>query len=167
VIGDALAHSIHSYDAEGASPVPRCISHGRCAIVNRTQELVLGFFLTVLGSLVAIRVAAPEVYDQALRLPPSGPPWTATAFLSALAAFIVVLSVGVLRRWRWTFWMILVAFLAGVLRVPVAVLQLTGVLSASAPAWYVVFQGLIGVAQLAIGLAMLAGYRRSGVWGAF
>jgi hypothetical protein len=54
-----------------------------------------------------------------------------------------------------------------VLRVPVAVLQLTGVLSASAPAWYIVFQGLIGVAQLAIGLAMLAGYRRSGVWGAF
>jgi hypothetical protein len=79
----------------------------------------------------------------------------------------VVLSVGVLRRWRWIFWLILVAFLAGVLRVPVAVLQLTGVLSASAPAWYVVFQGLIGVAQLAIGLAMLAGYRRSGVWGAF
>jgi hypothetical protein len=28
-------------------------------------------------------------------------------------------------------------------------------------------QGLIGVAQLAIGLAMLAGYRRSGVWGGF
>ena len=34
------------------------------------------------------------------------------------------------------------------------------------PSWYVVFQGLIGLAQLAIGLAMLAGYRRSGVWGA-
>jgi hypothetical protein len=30
-----------------------------------------------------------------------------------------------------------------------------------------VFQGLIGLAQLAIGLAMLVGYRRSGVWGAF
>jgi hypothetical protein len=99
--------------------------------------------------------------------PPSWPRWTATAFLLALAAFIVVLSVSVLRRWRWAFWLILVAFLAGVLRVPVAILQLTGVLSASAPAWYVVFQGLIGVAQLAIGLAMLAGYRRSGVWGAF
>jgi hypothetical protein len=31
----------------------------------------------------------------------------------------------------------------------------------------VVRRGLIGLAQLAIGLAMLAGYRRSGVWGAF
>jgi hypothetical protein len=164
---DALAYNSHGYDAEGASPVLGCISHGRCAIVNRTQGLVLGFFLTALGSLVAIRVAAPEVYDQVLRLPPSWPRWTATAFLLALAAFIAVLSVGVLRRWRWTFWLILLAFLAGVLRVPVAILQLAGVLSASAPGWYVVFQGLVGVAQLAIGLAMLAGYRRSGVWGAF
>jgi hypothetical protein len=145
----------------------RRIRHGRCALVNRTPRLVLGFFLTVLGSLVAIRVAAPEVYDQALRLPPSWPRWTATAFLLALAAFIAVLSVGVLRRWRWTFWLILLAFLAGVLRVPVAILQLGGVLSGSVPVWYVVFHGLIGVAQLAIGLAMLGGYRRSGVWGAF
>jgi len=77
-----------------------------------------------------------------------------------------LLSIGVLRRWRWTFWLVLVAFLAGVLRVPVAILQLAGVLPASTPGWYVVFQGLIGVVQLAIGLVMVAGYRRSGVWGA-
>ena len=53
------------------------------------------------------------------------------------------------------------------LRVPVAVLQLTGVLAAVVPTWYVVFQGIIGLVQVAIGLAMLAGYRRSGVWGSF
>jgi hypothetical protein len=80
--------------------------------------------------------------------------------------FIGLLTVGVLRRWRWTFWLILVAFLAGVLRVPVAILQLAGVLHASTPGWYVLFQGLIGLAQLAIGLAMLAGYRRADAWGA-
>jgi hypothetical protein len=119
-----------------------------------------------LGSLVVIRAAAPEVYDQALRFPPSWPGWAGIAFLLALAAFLALLAVGVLRRWRWTFWLILVAFLAGVLRVPVAILQLTGVLRASVPSWYVVFQGLIGLVQLAIGLVMLAGYRRSGVWGA-
>jgi hypothetical protein len=78
----------------------------------------------VLGSLVAIRAAAPDVYDQALRLPPSWPGWAGIAFLLALAAFIALLAVGVLRRWRWAFWLILVAFLAGVLRVPVAILQL-------------------------------------------
>ena len=119
-----------------------------------------------LGSLVVIRAAAPDVYDQALRFPPSWPRWAGIAFLLALAAFIALLAVGVLRRWHWTFWLILVAFLAGVLRVPVAILQLTGILRTSVPSWYVVFQGLIGLVQLAIGLAMLAGYRRSGLWGA-
>jgi cell division protein FtsW (lipid II flippase) len=134
-------------------------------VVNRTQALVLGFFLVVVGSLVVIFAAAPEVYDQALRLPPSWPRWARIAVLLALGAFVALLSVGVLRRWRWMFWLILVAFLAGVLRVPVAGLQLTGVLHADTPAWYIGFQGLIGLVQFAIGLAMLAGYRRSGPWG--
>jgi hypothetical protein len=134
-------------------------------MVNRTQALVLGFFLVVATSLVVILVAAPEVYRQALRLPNSWPRWTQLAVLVALLALIGTLAVGVLRRWRWTFWLILVAFLAGALRVPVAILQLTGVLHADTPAWYVGLQGLIGVAQFAIGLAMLAGYRRSGPWG--
>jgi hypothetical protein len=33
------------------------------------------------------------------------------------------------------------------------------------PAWYVILQGVIGVVQVLIGLAMILGYRRSGVWG--
>jgi hypothetical protein len=135
-------------------------------MVNRTQALVLGFFVVALASLVVILVAAPEVYDQALRLR-EGSPAMEVGFLAALTAFIGLLTVGVLRRWRWIFWLVLVAFLAGVLRVPVAVLQLTGVLAAEVPAWYVIFQGVIGLVQVAIGLAMLAGYRRSGVWGSF
>ena len=135
-------------------------------MVNRTQGLVLGFFGIVLGSLVVILLAAPEVYDRALRLP-AGSVAVEVAVLAGLAAFIGLLAVGVLRRWRWIFWLVLVAFLAGILRVPVAVLQLTGVLTADVPTWYVVYQGVIGLAQLAIGLAMLAGYRRAGVWGSF
>jgi hypothetical protein len=136
-------------------------------VVNRTQALVLGFFMVVVASLVVIRAAAPRVYDHALRFPSGWPRWAPTAFLVVLAAWIGLLTVGVLRRWRWTFWLILVAFLFGVLRVPVAILQLLGVLHAGTPPWYVLFQGLIGLAQLAIGLAMLAGYRRAGVGGAF
>jgi hypothetical protein len=88
-------------------------------------------------------------------------------FLVVLTTFIGLLAIGVLLRWRWTFWVVLIAFLAGVLRVPVAILQLTDVLPADAPAWYVTFQGIIGLAQLAIGLAMLVGHRRAGVWGSF
>jgi hypothetical protein len=135
-------------------------------MVNRTQALVLGFFVVALASLVVILLAAPEVYDQALRLR-EGSAAMEVAFLAVLTALIGLLTVGVLRRWRWIFWLVLVAFLAGVLRVPVAVLQLTGVLAADVPAWYVIFQGVIGLVQVAIGLAMLAGYRRSGVWGSF
>ncbi|HKQ02932.1 MAG TPA: hypothetical protein VJ735_21640 [Actinomycetes bacterium] len=133
-------------------------------IVNRIQALVLGFFAVVLAILVSIRTLAPDVYDEALQLPPDVR-LAETAFLAALTALIGLLAAGVLRRWRWTFWLILVAFLFGVLRVPVAVLQLTGVVGASTPTWYVVLQGLIGVAQLAIAVAMLVSYRRSGVWG--
>lgn len=135
-------------------------------MVNRTQRLVLGFFLVILVSVLAIRVAAPEVYDQALRLP-SGDRRLDSAFLAALVAFIVLLAIGVFRRWRWIFWLITVAFVSGVLRVPVVVLQLMGFLAADVPSWYLVFQGLLGLVQFGLGLAMVAGYRRAGVWGAF
>ena len=136
-------------------------------MVNRIQAVVLGFFVVVVASLVVILAVAPEVYAQALRLPASWPGWASPVFLVALTVFIGLLSLGVLRRWRWTFWLILVAFLAGVLRVPVALLQLTGVLAADGPIWYVVFQALLGIVQVVIGLAMVAGYRRAGIWGAF
>ena len=134
-------------------------------MVTRTQALVLGVFLVAWVSLLVILVAAPDVYDQALSLPDGR--GTELAFLAALSGLIGLLVVGVVRRWRWTFWLILVAFLFGVLRVPVAVLQLTGVLAAHTPAWYVLYQGLLGVAQCGIGLVMVVDYRRSGAWGAF
>jgi hypothetical protein len=65
------------------------------------------------------------------------------------------------------FWLILVAFLAGFLRVPASLLELVGVLPESGPTWYVLVQAAVGLVQLAIGLAMLSCFRRAGVWGAF
>ena len=135
-------------------------------MVNRTQALVLGFFVLVWTGLVAIFAAAPEVYEQALRLPPGGRS-AGLAFLVALSAFMALLGVGVLWRWRWTFWLILVAFLFGVLRVPASALELWGVLPTAAPTWYVLCQAILGLLQFAIGLAMVAGYRRAGLWGTF
>jgi hypothetical protein len=130
-----------------------------------TQRLVLGFLAVAWLSLLVILAVAPEVYDQALKLPPGRHLLVDGLFLAALTAFLVALAVGIVRRWRWIFWLILVAFLAGVLRVPAALLELTGVLPASGPAWYTVFQAVVGVVQFAIGLAMLRGFRRSGIWG--
>ena len=136
-------------------------------MANRTQLLVLGFFLLVWVSLVAILAMAPAVYDQALRLPPGEHRPAELAFLVALSAFIALLGIGVLRRWRWTFWLIMVAFLFGVLRVPASLLELTGMLPAAGPTWYVLVQAFVGLLQFAIGVAMLVGYRRAGVWGEF
>jgi hypothetical protein len=61
----------------------------------------------------------------------------------------------VVRAWRWTFWLILVAFLAGLLRVPASALELIGVLPANGPTWYVLLQAGIGLVQFVIGLAMI------------
>ena len=126
--------------------------------LNRAQGLVLGFFVLAWASLVTVLVAAPEVYDQALQLPASDRPLFGLAFLAALSIFLMVLGVGVVRRWRWTFWLIVVAFIAGVLRVPASILQLSGVLPSESPSCYVLLQAIMGLMQVAIGLAMLAGY---------
>ncbi len=58
-------------------------------------------------------------------------------------------------------------FLFGVLRIPASVLSLKGILPADGPTWYVLYQALLGVLQCVIGLFMVAGYRRDGIWGAF
>jgi hypothetical protein len=134
-------------------------------MINRVQALVLGFLLMAWISLVAILVAAPEVYEQRLRSLPGAQLMVRAVFVVALTAFIVLLSIGVLRRWRWTFWLILIAFLFGVLRIPVAVLQLSGQMRPDGPPWYVILQGVIGLVQVLIALAMVLSYRRSGVWG--
>jgi len=134
-------------------------------MINRVQALVLGFLLVAWISLVAILIAAPEVYERRLRSLPGAQRTVDIVFVVALSAFIVLLSIGVLRRWRWMFWLILIALLFGVLRIPVAILQLSGQMTPDGPPWYVVMQGVIGVVQVLIALAMIFGYRRSGVWG--
>ena len=72
-----------------------------------------------------------------------------------------------LLRWRWTFWVLQIAFLSGVLRVPSSIIELAGWIPAAGPSWYVIFQGLIGVVQFAIGFVMLVEYRRHGVRGRY
>jgi len=138
--------------------------------MNRTKALVLTLFAAYWIIVVVILATARAVYDSQLpqAVSPSGNHRPAEiGALLALTALFAVLSIGVIRTWRWTFWLILVVFLAGILRVPAAALQVAGIVPTQGPAWYVVFQAVVGLIQFFIALAMLTGYRKTGVWGAF
>lgn len=136
--------------------------------MNRTQALILGFSLAVWIALVGILLAAPEIYDAQLKpLGLAGVVQARLGFLAGITALLTLLAVGTLRRWRWVFWVVLIAFAAGVLRVPLFGLQVARVLPLDVPLWYAALQALIGIVQVAIAAAMLTGYRRNGVWGRF
>jgi hypothetical protein len=134
-------------------------------VISRTQSLVLGFFAFAWISLLVILLVDPTIYDDAMKLPAGRHPLTDLAFLGGISALIVLLSVGVLKRWRWTFWLILVAFLiGGAVRTPAAALELARILPQAGPPWYVAFQAVLGIVQVGIGILMLSGYRRAGPW---
>ena len=135
--------------------------------INRTQRLVLGFFVVAWVALVVILAVSADVREVTVSRMPGGGTPALFSFVVALLVFLTVLAIGVVRRWRWLFWLILVAFAAGLARVPVAVLQLSGRMVPDGPDWYVLVQGIIGVIQVAVAVAMFLGYRRSGPWGSF
>ena len=128
---------------------------------------MVGFFVLVWIALVAILVLSPEVYTETLRKVSGDSLAIEASFLIALSALLALLVVGVFRRWRWTFWLVLIAFIFGVLRLPASALQLAGMIPASGPTWYEVLQGVIGVVQFLIAIAMFVGYRKAGLWGDF
>lgn len=136
-------------------------------IVRRLERTLLTFFLLATLFAIIVYVTAPSIYTNILLLPSSPTeryPFAATLFLLALVVFIAVLLVGVKRHWRWLFWLLLIAFGAMILDIPVTVLQLTGVVSNIFPVWYSLCR--MGVSLLAVFIAgwMLAIYRRYGVW---
>jgi hypothetical protein len=127
------------------------------ARLSTVQLLVVAFLAFAWVSLAAILAFAPDVYAA------SG--LDGLLLVVALSGLILLMIVGVLRRWRWAFWLLLVAFLSGILRVPASIAQYIGWLPPTGPNWYLVFQGLIGAVQFAIGVAMLIAFRRHGLWG--
>jgi hypothetical protein len=135
-------------------------------MVNRSQALVLVFVGAAVLILVVLLVADPAIYADSLRPLPQNAS-TAFVFFALLVTFLSVLTVGVIRRWRWIFWLVVIAFCAGALRVPASALELIGALPTTGPGWYEILQGVIGIVQLVIGLALIRGYRREGPWGRF
>ena len=138
--------------------------------MNRTKVLVLSLFAVYWVFVAALLVVARDVYDrllsQAVRLPGNQRP-AEIGTLLVLTALFALFSIGVIRSWRWTFWLILVVFLVGILRVPASILQLAGFMPIQGPVWYVVLQAGVGFIQFVIALAMLAGYCKTGIWGAW
>jgi len=128
------------------------------------KALVLGLFAIYWVIVVLILVFARDVVDQVARLAGQQPS-AEIADVLVFTALLALLSTGVVRGWRWTFWLILVAFFAGILRVPASVMQLAGAMPAQGPPWYVVLQAVVGLIQFFIALLMLAGYRKAGMWG--
>jgi hypothetical protein len=135
--------------------------------MNRMQALVLGQLALYGVAVVAILVAAPGVYTSQLPRSLTHGGAARLAELGALLALTVLLAVlaaGVIRGWRWTFWVILIAFTFGILHALVSALQLAGIAPIQGPAWYVAFQGIVGLIQFVSALALLAGFRRAGIW---
>ena len=139
---------------------------GAAVIVNRSKALVLALFVGYWIAVVALLIAARPTLDQVGGLP-KGQPLADIGAVLVLTALLTLLSIGTLRGWRWTFWLILIVFLAGILRVPIAALELAGKVPLQGPDWYVLFTAIVGLTQFGIAVAMLVGYRKSGVWGRF
>jgi hypothetical protein len=128
------------------------------------KGIVLALFAAYWVVVIVIWFADRSVFDQVGGLR-RGDVGAEAAEVLALTALLVLISVGVVRGWRWLFWLILIAFLAGIFRVPAAALELAGKIPQQGPAWYVVLTAIVGMIQFVVALAMAAGYRRSGAWG--
>src|SRR5690242_14147223 len=106
--------------------------NGEAARAARALTRVLfAFGAVALVFLGAIYLFAPEIYLQTLMLRPTAAdrrPLIVTVFLAAVVLWIVLLGVGIVRRWRWVFWLILLAFTFSALQIAAAVLELAGIL---------------------------------------
>ena len=89
------------------------------ALINRIKVAVLALFAVYWAVTVGILVVARPVFDQVAKLGGDQRP-------AEIGAELFLTALGTVRGWRWTFWLILIAFLASILRVPTAVLEIAG-----------------------------------------
>ncbi len=131
------------------------------------ERAVIAFFILAALSLLVVYLADPAIYAQSLSLtssPADRYPVPVTLFLVGVLVLITLLSFGVVRHWRWVFWLMLVAFAGSALQIPVTLLQIADVLSSSDPLWYSLFRMGVAVVEITIAVWMIHIYRREGVW---
>lgn len=133
------------------------------------QRAIIGFFALTVALLLALYLVAPSTYVETLTpildaQPADAHPLAVNLFLAALLIFIAAISIGVVRGWRWLFWLALIAFLVAPLEIPAGILQLMNILPIQQPTWYVLLRMATAVVELALGAWMLLVWRRCGVW---
>jgi hypothetical protein len=134
---------------------------------RRLESVIIAFFVASVLFALGVYIVDPSIYTKTLLLVPSPTdryPYPATLFLVCLVVFIAILSVGVVRHWRWLFGLLLVAFGCSVLQIPAAILQLTGFLPDPTPVWYSLLRMGITIIEMGIAVWMVHIYRHSGVW---
>jgi hypothetical protein len=131
------------------------------------EMAVIAFFILAALSLLVVYLADPAIYAQSLSLassPADRYPVPVTLFLVGILAVIALLILGVVRHWRWVFWLMLVAFSASALQFPAELLQISGVLPMTSPLWYSLFRLVVAVLELGLAVWMIQVYRHKGIW---
>ena len=134
---------------------------------RRLEGILIAFFLVAVLFLLVVYFANPSIYTNTLMLkasPTDRYPLPVTLFLVAILVFIAVLIFGVLRHWRWLFWLILIAFGFSILEIPATILQLSGVVPSLFPVWYSLSRMGVAIIQVGIAVWMVQIYRQHGVW---
>lgn len=144
------------------------VSRDGCPQTQRAlQWAIIAFFSLAVITFIVIYLIAPAIYVQTLLIEASSSdarPLAINLFFVAIIVFVAALAYGVLRRWRWLFWLLLLAFLASILEIPAGILQLAGIIPVQQPTWYVLLRMAISVVEVALGLWMLRVWRACGVW---
>ena len=136
--------------------------------IQRLTAVIIAFFVLAGLSALIVYLAVPTIFSKVLNLEPNTTdryPLPSRLFLVALLIFITVLIIGVLKHWRWLFWILLIANSFSILEVPATILQLTGVIPDPYPAWYSLYRMSVAVIQVGIAVWMIRIYFQYGVWG--
>src|SRR5260370_3595898 len=120
-------------EREVAAMAGAIAGNGEAAPAARAlTRVLLALGAVALVFLGAIYLFAPEIYLDTLMLQPStadSRPLVVTVFLVAVVLWIVLLGVGIGRRWHWVFWLLAVACPFSALQIPAPVLGLAGLLT--------------------------------------
>jgi hypothetical protein len=134
---------------------------------HRLQLTLLAFFLLAALFLIVVSIAASSIYTNTLLLlpaPTGRSPAATTLLLVGVGLFLALMMIGVLHRWHWVFWLVLVAFGGMILDLPATLLQLTGGLPNLFPLWYSLCRMGASLSAVGICLWMFHIYRHLGAW---